>query len=1101
MFYVEAFDNASTAARSVFPEQAPEHPAILRVGEPLSAGSFATWRVWMTPTDALQGSQMGRLSDEPVSCTVVYGNQRVVHNARIRFAGEMLDRANPSLPLSYVLILPADDKIFGIEELLLEPANSTVSFLRAKVAAGLAERNGVACGHQRYAQVEFNGLPPQPVSERQVIDSAFAQSIDATKPLDKLYSAEQWFERDPASGIQTVQSARLTLSPPKTFGRYRWNWPAASFSDYGDFFALLDAMDAPSQTYADHLKAFIDVEKWMDSLALIHVLGEQDVLGYGQGKNAALYRPSADRWLFIPDSFQNAFAGPVNDSLFLTSDPAVAHLLSSPDFVRFYWQAVQRFLAGGFDSASLGSSIDAIAGVFKANGTPLVSSSILNWVDSRRNWILSQTPTNDFTLTTETSLSPVTNLVTITGTASPSTRVLINGSDKAVVWTSPSNWTAMIFVRSGLNVIDVNAVGFNGLLSITRITATVNLPNIFIDKLVINEVMYSPPVPGAGFVELFNANDWPLDLSSLQIPEASYQFPSGTWIPQKGYVVVAENRSAFIEAYGNAIPVIGDAGPGLSRPAGVITLLDSLFNTKVQRIHYESIPPWPLAANGASLQLRDWRQDATRVCNWAAVPAGDPRLRSTPGTTNSVAVQLPDLPRIYLNELQPVNTGIVADQGGQSLPWLELFNASQDVNLEGWYLTDDYANPRKWAFASTDLLPASNYLLVWTGAGSGPLHTGFHLSPTGGQLALVKDDAGFGPLIVDFMNYPQIDPGESYGSFPNGLGARDLVFPSTPGASNPPPPVFINEWMASNTRIVDPSGGGGDDWFELFNAASHARDISGYLLGDSAGNSFSIPNGTLIPGRGFLLCWADKDVSRNRPGGDLHVNFALKAGGDQIRFSTEDGTAVDRVIFGRQTTDISQGRWPDGTPELHFMPMATPGAWNRVTNTSPPLISEIADQILVLGQTLNLQLAATDVDSPLQTFTFSLPSGAPVGVGLQTNGRLTWTPSTEQAPSTNRISVEVTDQGFPPLTRSATFNAIVGLRPMIEQVIGGQGSGLSLLFRGLPGKTYALDYKNSLEDSQWTRLPGTINGTTGLVSVPLPVSTNAQRFFKIEVTN
>ena len=43
--------------------------------------------------------------------------------------------------------------------------------------------------------------------------------------------------------------------------------------------------------------------------------------------------------------------------------------------------------------------------------------------------------------------------------------------------------------------------------------------------------------------------------------------------------------------------------------------------------------------------------------------------------------------------------------------------------------------------------------------------------------------------------------------------------------------------------------------------------------------------------------------------------------------------------------------------------------------------------------------------------------------------------------------------------------------------------------------------KNSLEDSHWTRLPGTINGTTGLVSVPLPVSTNAQRFFKIEVTN
>jgi len=45
------------------------------------------------------------------------------------------------------------------------------------------------------------------------------------------------------------------------------------------------------------------------------------------------------------------------------------------------------------------------------------------------------------------------------------------------------------------------------------------------------------------------------------------------------------------------------------------------------------------------------------------------------------------------------------------------------------------------------------------------------------------------------------------------------------------PKVWINEWMASNTRTVsDPADGVFEDWIEVFNAQANAVDLSGYRI-------------------------------------------------------------------------------------------------------------------------------------------------------------------------------------------------------------------------------------------------------------------------------
>lgn len=71
--------------------------------------------------------------------------------------------------------------------------------------------------------------------------------------------------------------------------------------------------------------------------------------------------------------------------------------------------------------------------------------------------------------------------------------------------------------------------------------------------------------------------------------------------------------------------------------------------------------------------------------------------------------------------------------------------------------------------------------------------------------------------------------------------------------------------------------------------------------------------------------------------------------------------------------------------------------------TSPALNRRVSE-----GSTLSFQLRATDADLPPQRLTYQLLKG-PAGLTVSTNGFLTWRPTEEQGPSTNRIRVMVDD--------------------------------------------------------------------------------------------
>ena len=154
------------------------------------------------------------------------------------------------------------------------------------------------------------------------------------------------------------------------------------------------------------------------------------------------------------------------------------------------------------------------------------------------------------------------------------------------------------------------------------------------------------------------------------------------------------------------------------------------------------------------------------------------------------------------------------------------------------------------------------------------------------------------------------------------------------------PALKINEWMASNsTGPIDPDDGGADDWLELFNPTAAAVTLAGWRLSDSNSSptEFIFPSGYSIAANGYVLAWCDEATALNNPPASLHLPFRLSASGETLTLTAPDGTVVDTVTFGEQTTDVSQGRSPDGGDAIVVLPAASPGASNAPAPPAVPL--------------------------------------------------------------------------------------------------------------------------------------------------------------------
>ena len=324
---------------------------------------------------------------------------------------------------------------------------------------------------------------------------------------------------------------------------------------------------------------------------------------------------------------------------------------------------------------------------------------------------------------------------------------------------------------------------------------------------------------------------------------------------------------------------------------------------------------------------------------------------------------------------------------------------------------------------------------------------------------------------------------DRFGNAVSGASTR-LIVTRTDTEVDPLEAVVINEWMADNdTAIADPADGDYEDWFELYNPGTGTVDMGGCYLTDELTEpfDFQIPdNGhyTIPPG-GFLLVWADGETAQNTANQpDLHAGFLLSKDGESIGLYAPDGREIDTVTFGAQTTDLSEGHFPDGGEIVQALSMPTPGGVNWL----PAALSDLEG---VSTGTTNMILQWSSI------------SGMQYQIYYKNNLRdMYWIPLGVPIAGTGDIlsvtnSITTAPQCFYRVGFSHPSAA-----PVLEDV-SLNGMAISFSWHSIGGLRYQVYYKNDLGNTFWVPMGWAVEGTGGSIGVTNNTAGTSRGFYCI----
>ena len=222
----------------------------------------------------------------------------------------------------------------------------------------------------------------------------------------------------------------------------------------------------------------------------------------------------------------------------------------------------------------------------------------------------------------------------------------------------------------------------------------------------------------------------------------------------------------------------------------VLVFADSTYEDGADGYH----APFSLKAAGDTLMLFNPAGVAVEAINIPALAQNtvyrrvdggwEVSSRYTPGAENTEenyrAMTLTITPSdVVINEVMAGNTRTFADEDGRYWDYIELCNTSgADVDISGWYLSDDVADSMAWRVPEGTVVPANGYLLFYASGQDTLLHTNFRLSAEG-EAAVLTNDKG---QIVSIADYDILDADQAYSRRADGSYTTELA--PSPGAAN-----------------------------------------------------------------------------------------------------------------------------------------------------------------------------------------------------------------------------------------------------------------------------------------------------------------------------
>lgn len=274
--------------------------------------------------------------------------------------------------------------------------------------------------------------------------------------------------------------------------------------------------------------------------------------------------------------------------------------------------------------------------------------------------------------------------------------------------------------------------------------------------IVINEIMYKPNKNcGSEFIEIFNNENFGVTLNNYKFSKGvDFDFPIGTTIGAKDYIVLAKDSLDFTQKFG--FSPFGEYRGNLNDDGDYIEF-QAPFRVIVDSLTYNDKNPWDEAPdiNGVSLELLDPTLDNSDPLSWFR----SDNLCGTPANENSrICNASPET--IVINELNYNSDNDVFDPGD----WVELHNPGNSaVNISNWTF---YDNANEFIIPQGTIIgPEAFIVLVENDTLFTPLfpdvdntiyisNFSFNLSGKGERINLFDDDK----CLVDYVIYDDKSP-------------------------------------------------------------------------------------------------------------------------------------------------------------------------------------------------------------------------------------------------------------------------------------------------------------------------------------------------------
>lgn len=418
--------------------------------------------------------------------------------------------------------------------------------------------------------------------------------------------------------------------------------------------------------------------------------------------------------------------------------------------------------------------------------------------------------------------------------------------------------------------------------------------------LLITEIMYNPLPGGTNdgdlfeFLELKNVNTTNIELSGLRFTNGiNYVFPPGVTLAPGAFHVLVRDATLFTNRYPGT-RIGGVYTNSLSNSGERLTLVHA-DGKPIFSVNYDTRLPWPPLADGdgfslvsAAPNLNPAPDDAR---NWRASTI----IGGSPGTDDPT----PNLAPVYVNEVLSRSVAPHED-------WIELYNPhGTNVNIAGWYLTDDRTTPRKYQFPSPSEIPAGGYLVItetqWKAQGG--FAGGFALSSSGDEAYLYS--ATTNGTLTGYshgFDFGAAREGVTFGRWVNSAGVEN--FPAqasaTQGTTNSGP---RREALVINEIHYKPAAGG-DEFIELKSTTNSALALYHPLNPTNtwavSGVRFSFPTNVQVPPNGLvLLVKTNPAAFRAKYGLDASVpvfgpySGALQGGGERLTIQFPDAPVTN----------------------------------------------------------------------------------------------------------------------------------------------------------------------------------------------------------------